>query len=442
MLSCPCAKRNPYAHIGGTSALNLSALSEIDFSDLTDPEVLLPTLQLVEKKLTQFLNSLTPAQKDKLVDTLLKLVKNGLLAAEKFVSTSPAIDAKTKKQFLGLINMFKRLPDDPKIRQAVTVWMFTNYIPNLKKKCLAAQKAVYHLPKGLAGEPLDWEKLLVAIRRANGSYFCNRGSCKKCGAKPCKDAVLKKACHQEVAIAADSDTAKCYAYKNVDLVVGLDGDTQWVAIAGTNDADDVLQDVTVLRYWDQDLGIAVHMGMYNYFQNVMTVLLEHAKLDKKKPIDVVGHSLGGASAALVALKLKRLGYKVPSCITFGAPAFAEKRCSPIWDEEVPLVRVVNDGDAVTATNPMGRYRQVGPEVRLYGPINDVSKTTYAFMTPDEARENALDKDADELADQGLAQHNPDLYLARISHIVKNGAKKYVPPVVEGAEDDDAGEEDE
>lgn len=147
-----------------------------------------------------------------------------------------------------------------------------------------------------------------------------------------------------------------------DELVGLqsytldEGDRQTVVVRGT-----VLGD---LRNWivnasyelkaSDRLGIEVHEG---YLRASETLAVLGDALDKRRPVHLVGHSLGGSLAVLLGLQLRKLGYTV-SVVTFGQPKVTN--LDAILNQKsvhrLDLWRVVTPEDPMPALPPYVDHR--------------------------------------------------------------------------------------
>ncbi len=97
---------------------------------------------------------------------------------------------------------------------------------------------------------------------------------------------------------------------------------------------------------------------------------------------LVGHSLGGAVAAVLGVLLQRDGWTVDRVITFGQPKFTDEAGAKAF-ADLPLVRVVNQNDIVpllpdTVAGGRDPFVHVGPAVVIFPGPN------YAFVPADEA----------------------------------------------------------
>uniref|UniRef100_A0A7S4GHJ3 Fungal lipase-type domain-containing protein n=1 Tax=Eutreptiella gymnastica TaxID=73025 RepID=A0A7S4GHJ3_9EUGL len=141
--------------------------------------------------------------------------------------------------------------------------------------------------------------------------------------------------------------------------------TQWVCVRGTDNLANVKDDIRYNMEHSPDLGIRVHKGFLSLYAKAWDDL--HSRLDKTKPIKLTGHSLGGAVAALLSLRLKKAGYRLMETVTFGAPKFTDFAGSVQYiKHQVPLLRITNKGDPVPAGPPWDDYVHAGAEVHLFG----------------------------------------------------------------------------
>lgn len=86
------------------------------------------------------------------------------------------------------------------------------------------------------------------------------------------------------------------------------------------------QFITDVEAWKHNIkDVSVHAGFYKVIASVMVQIVESLKSldgEKKKPIIITGHSLGGALAQLCAYELDVAGFIVDSVYTFGGPRVA------------------------------------------------------------------------------------------------------------------------
>jgi len=118
---------------------------------------------------------------------------------------------------------------------------------------------------------------------------------------------------------------------------------QLISVRGTANLENVLVDVKAAMLMDERLGIRLHHG----FSSAANAVYEALKpqLKKEKPVYMVGHSLGGAVASILAINLDVDGYKVGGVTTFGQPKFTDKVGMEKY-KHIPITRVVNEKDMV------------------------------------------------------------------------------------------------
>lgn len=134
---------------------------------------------------------------------------------------------------------------------------------------------------------------------------------------------------------------------------------QEIFCRGTTLSVDVL---TCLSFWskyDDDLQCRVHLGFGNHAQHLLKDILPllAPPLDKRATIEISGHSLGGAVAFLLAIKLKLLGYNVVKLTTVGAPRFVYQDARPRLLKLLPkdTLRIECDLDIVPFLPPFASH---------------------------------------------------------------------------------------
>jgi len=109
----------------------------------------------------------------------------------------------------------------------------------------------------------------------------------------------------------------------------------------------------------------IHAGFASVWDDIVSWLLTYAPKDK--PVDVTGHSAGGALATMALWALKDRGYRFEDQqTTFGAPRFADAVfAGQFGAAQIPLYRVVHDLDVVPHLPPPIHFAHVGEEIRLW-----------------------------------------------------------------------------
>jgi len=187
---------------------------------------------------------------------------------------------------------------------------------------------------------------------------------------------------------------------------------QYIAIRGTANKRNILEDAEIKVREDLAVNIPVHVG----FDATARQLYQDMKpsLNPAYKTYITGHSLGGAIAALLAIYLVDGGYDVEKVITFGQPKFTTsegvKRLGFL-----NVTRVVDENDIVPMLPPAtlitrghGAYEHAGPEIILLeGPH-------YVFLPVHDADRLSVGElwRSFNLAD--LSDHHMDHYIGRIA----------------------------
>eukprot|EP01137_Pigoraptor_chileana_P012846 Opistho-2@65659 len=145
---------------------------------------------------------------------------------------------------------------------------------------------------------------------------------------------------------------------------------QRLVIRGTDfrSVRNLMLDLTVTKAGDPVFGpdVRVHAG----FLLAANELIEDIVgcLDRRAPLSITGHSLGGAVGTLVALKLIHRGFNVESVITFGTPKFLSGPKEALARMHMPLrrlLRVYHHHDVVRRVSlPLSEFSHHGPVLMI------------------------------------------------------------------------------
>lgn len=207
---------------------------------------------------------------------------------------------------------------------------------------------------------------------------------------------------------------------------------QYIAIRGTANRKNLIEDIEMRIREDLALAIPVHAG----FDATARVLYADMKpyLKPGYKTYITGHSLGGALAALLAIRMVEDGHTVDKVVTFGQPKFT----TTDGVEKLGflnLTRVVDENDVVPMLPPTtiinrvyGVYEHAGPEIILLEGPN------YVFLPTHDADRISIGEFGRSLNFADLKDHHMDKYLRRLSAKAKGAVavsyderEKYVAP---------------
>jgi triacylglycerol lipase len=187
---------------------------------------------------------------------------------------------------------------------------------------------------------------------------------------------------------------------------------QYIAIRGTANKKNLLEDVEMRIREDLALAIPVHIGFDATARALYADMQPYLK--KNYTTYITGHSLGGAIAALLAIHMVDDGYKVDKVVTFGQPKFTTTDGVQKLDF-LTLTRVVDENDVIPMLPPTtivnrvyGVYEHAGPEIILLeGPH-------YVYLPAHDADRISIGEFGRSLNIADLKDHHMDNYLSRLS----------------------------
>jgi predicted lipase len=120
---------------------------------------------------------------------------------------------------------------------------------------------------------------------------------------------------------------------------------------------------TIMRFDETNYhGFLVHAGFAEYARHIEVKLAQYLPT-LKKPITLVGHSMGGALAALSSLYIKPA-----QIITFGCPKYVKSSENfPDYD----ITNIIDGIDIVTYLPPFW-YKRVGEDFRIKSSYNPIT----------------------------------------------------------------------
>lgn len=132
-----------------------------------------------------------------------------------------------------------------------------------------------------------------------------------------------------------------------------------VALRGTANPKNVLVDLSAGRVFDASTGHRFHEGFLAYANAAWDVVRPF--LERDDVVSFTGHSLGGAVAQILTLKMTAVIPATPQapCVTFGAPMMGDRYAAEAVRRSAAVLRVVNDNDLIPLVPISPRYWHVG-----------------------------------------------------------------------------------
>ena len=125
---------------------------------------------------------------------------------------------------------------------------------------------------------------------------------------------------------------------------------QQIFCRGTTLRADVQTCINAKMKYDPDLGCRLHAGFLEHADRLLNDVLPllAPPSNRRATVEVCGHSLGGAVAFILAMKLKKRGYTVKRATAVAAPRFVEEEAAEHLQTLLPKdsLRIEDDFDFV------------------------------------------------------------------------------------------------
>jgi predicted lipase len=195
---------------------------------------------------------------------------------------------------------------------------------------------------------------------------------------------------------------------------------QWVVVRGTANLANVVEDADYAKAEAPDLGIPVHQG----FVLDARAVWSFARPLLKPGIEtrLTGHSLGGALAVLLAMRLRVDGQPIGRVVTFGQPKVTTET-GVFRFRDLPLLRIVNHDDPVPllpwetpGAALAGLFRHLGEELWL------TDRGTWQLFAEHRAERYLLTSFVAHLGRENPKEHEMARYLARLEALVPSAPR--------------------
>ena len=245
-----------------------------------------------------------------------------------------------------------------------------------------------------AGSAVDFAEILAYARRANAAYQ--------------DEAAIR-------AVVGPGPTLAVADLPHVDVRAFVEVDEeqrrQWVVVRGTANLKNAAEDADYAKVKAPDLGIPVHQGFVEDARAVWS--FARPLLKPGLETRLAGHSLGGALAVLLAMRLRVDGLPVGRVVTFGQPKVTTEAGVALF-RDLPLLRIVNHDDPVPllpwetpGAALGGLFRHLGAELRL------TDRGTWQLFAEHRAERYLLTSFVAHLGRENPKEHEMARYLAKL-----------------------------
>lgn len=195
----------------------------------------------------------------------------------------------------------------------------------------------------------------------------------------------------------------------------------WISVRGTANAANAKVDATYIKERDEHLGVYLHEGFGYAAKDIYAKV--KPLLNPEYKINVTGHSLGGAIAAILMMHLDVDQFQLNTCYTFGQPKVTNHEGVEKF-RHLPLVRVVDNEDVVPLVPPLtiisalhGAYRHFGSEVILKDGGH------FIFLPEHDAERMIVSSTWLSLFHESVEDHYMKNYIAHIDPLLANETTK-------------------
>jgi hypothetical protein len=201
--------------------------------------------------------------------------------------------------------------------------------------------------------------------------------------------------------------------------VAAQSDVAIVAFRGTESIGNALTDVEAALIRQTIFPGLVHYGFARAAEVVYPIVRTLlTAMDRKLPIWVTGHSLGGAMATLVAHRLAHEGFPVRAIYTYGSPRPGDRRFRDAY--RLPHYRFVNDNDLVPHLPFRWCFHHVG-YLKLLSPVAGLLEEEHHWK----AKKRALVKHAKHVQRAHRKNEDPPLKLGEFDWLADHHLAGYI-----------------
>ena len=182
-----------------------------------------------------------------------------------------------------------------------------------------------------------------------------------------------------------------------------------LAVRGTSNIENIIVDAAFVLIPDKLSGINIHQGFLLSARDIYQEI--HSEINPEYTINTIGHSLGGATALILAMMFDAQGYSIGEVITFGQPKVTNISGSRQF-KHLDIKRLVTAKDIVPLLPPidpmdlmnLSIFWHQGTEIILY------KNNQYSVLTGINSIKRAADFLNDIPSEQHLTNHFMTTYI--------------------------------
>ena len=188
-----------------------------------------------------------------------------------------------------------------------------------------------------------------------------------------------------------------------------------IVIRGTSNLENALTNIDFKLITDAKSGLKLHSGFTHAAQAIYRQITTH--LNKKRPIYITGHSLGGAVAQIIAIYLQQDGYQLKEVITFGQPKVSNFSAAQSYPN-LPLIRVVTPRDVIPLIPPFDIVEINKPDIywHMGEAIILAGRGQYSRLNGLRAMLRATNIVGEPFGEENLQHHLIDHYLQELRQL--------------------------
>lgn len=188
--------------------------------------------------------------------------------------------------------------------------------------------------------------------------------------------------------------------------------THTIAVRGTSNIENIIVDAAFVLVADKITGIDIHQGFLVSARDIYQQILP--EINPEYSIITIGHSLGGATALILAMMLDAQDYHVAEVITFGQPKVTNISGSRKF-QHLDVKRLVTPKDVVPLVPPLDPMDMMNLSIFWHQGTEIVllKNNQYSVLTGIDSMMRATDFLNDMPSEHNLNNHFMSTYISHL-----------------------------